>query len=362
MDNGVEIGPTAKKQASDRRLLRVGSRLSANAYSPNGVLVLRAGRVIENESQLSRLQRHHVRLGLRRRGGEDSIESETRSEASDPRTKELEANILRASSVKAEAVQQVESVFERIETIGKVDVPAVQCAVSGLVKELLGDRLALASLVQLKDAASYTFTHSVNVAILAMYLAMNTQFEDDLERIGAGAILHDIGKVDTPVSVLRKKGPLTEVERRVIQRHPQHGVDLLLESGFGDGVGLACVLDHHEKLSGGGYPRGKRAIELSPYAKITGMADIYDALTTDRPYRKAMTPQEALLTMIKEMGSDLDPWLLEQFIAAVGYLTERTTVTPEGEVVPRFVEDSEEETPAPVLEVERSITRIDMYV
>jgi len=359
MDNGIGNGPSAKKQASERRMLRVGTRLTADAYSPNGVLVLCAGGVIENESQLLSLRRHHVRLGLREHGGEDSLEPEERPRTSDPRAKELEANIRRASCVKSEAVRQVSSVFERIETSGKVDVRAMQDAVSGLVKELLSDRLALASLVQLKDADSYTFTHSVNVAILAMYLAMNAQFEEDLEQIGTGAILHDIGKVRTPLSVLRKKGPLTEIERRVIQRHPQHGVDLLLESGFADAVGLSCVLDHHEKLSGGGYPHGKRATELSPYAKITGLADIYDAMTTPRPYRNAMTAQEALLTMSHEMAMDLDPWLLERFIAAVGHLTERTTVTPEGEVVPRVVAESEEEAPEPVVEVEHSMPRID---
>jgi len=362
MDKEVEVTGNAKRQATERRpILRVGARLTANAYSPSGILVLRAGRVIENEHQLSRLFRHGIRFGAKKNAAnEESADSANKTSEAGPADKELEANIRRATVLKSEAVHQVESVFDRIESSGEVDVPLVQETVSGLVKELMGDRLALASLVQLKDADSYTFTHSVNVAILAMYLAMNAHLEDDLERIGTGAILHDIGKVATPSWVLRKNGPLDDLEMKAVQRHPGHGAELLLDSGFQDGIALSCVLDHHEKLTGKGYPRGKKATELSPYAKITGLADIYDALTTDRPYRKAMKPEDALLLMIQEMADDLDPWLLECFVAAVGHLTERTSVTPEGEVVPKLSESGEDEVAQPVCKVERSITRIDV--
>jgi putative nucleotidyltransferase with HDIG domain len=364
MDKDVSTGtPSQGDSSTDRRpVLRVGARLTANVYSPQGVLVLRAGRVIENEDQMSRLFRHGVRFGRKRQAVPEQRESEDRVDPLDPRAKALQAKIHHATEVKSVAVRQVSSVFERIETTGKVDIPAVAGAVSGLVDELLGDRLALASLVQLKDVDAYTFTHSVNVAILAMYLAANTHLEDELEGIGIGAILHDIGKVRTPRSVLAKKGPLDETERRVIQRHPQYGVDRLLESGFHDAVGLACVLDHHEKATGTGYPRGKRATELSPYAKITGLADIYDALTTDRPYRKAMKPQEALLLMIEKMSGELDPWLLDRFIWAVGYLTENTTVSPEGEVAPRTCHADDAEVTESLCKLENSIARIVMYV
>ncbi|MCX6376007.1 MAG: HD domain-containing protein, partial [Armatimonadetes bacterium] len=140
--------------------------------------------------------RHGVNFGAKRRAESDeSPDSRRKTSDPGPADKQLEANIRRATVLKSEAVHQVESVFDRIESSGEVDIPLVQETVSGLVTELMGDRLALASLVQLKDADSYTFTHSVNVAILAMYLAMNARLEDDLERIGTGAILHDIGKV-----------------------------------------------------------------------------------------------------------------------------------------------------------------------
>lgn len=365
MDNEVEAAGTSKKQATKqhRPILRVGARLTANAYSPTGILVLRAGRVIEDEHQLSRLFRHGVRFGAKRRAESDGLTGDgNRITALDQRDKELEANIRRATVLKSEAVHQVESVFGRIESSGTVDIPVVQNTVSGLVKELMSDRLALSSLSQLKDADSYTFTHSVNVAILAMYLAMNSQYEDDLERIGTGAILHDIGKVRSPRCVLRKPGPLDDLERRAIQRHPASGVELLLESGFRDGVGLSCVLDHHEKLSGGGYPRGKKATELSPYAKITGLADIYDALTTDRPYRKAMKPEDALLLMIQEMGDELDPWLFERFASAVGHLTQKTSVTPEGGIIVNPTDERPAEIVEPIVEVVSTVTRIDVLV
>lgn len=362
MSNESEEDPRADEQAREKPALRVGTRLATDAYSPTGLLVLPAGQVIENEHQLDSLRRHLARPERQAQRRDDPLQPRERPKTCDPKAKELEANIRRASSVKSAAIRQVSSVFQRIETSGEVEVQALQDAVSVLVEELLSDQVALASLVQIKNADSYTFTHSVNVAILAMYLAVRTQFEDDLERIGTGAILHDIGKVGIPLSVLRKRGPLTKVERRMIERHPEQGVDLLLRSGFSDGIGLSCVLDHHEKLSGGGYPRGKHAADISPYARITELADVYDALTTPRPYRNALAVREALRTMTEEMATDLDPWLLEHFIAAVGHLTESTTVTPEGQVVPRSVEEPEENLVQPIPEVEHSIIRIDEHV
>ena len=162
MNNESGSDPRADKQAPEKRVLRVGTRLATDAYSPTGLLVLPAGHVIENERQLDSLQRHRAILGSRGHGSEHSLEPGERPETSDPKAKELQANIRRASSVKSQAVRQVNSVFQRIETSGEVEVQAMQDAVSVLVEELLSDQVALASLVQIKNADSYTsvsYTH-----------------------------------------------------------------------------------------------------------------------------------------------------------------------------------------------------------
>jgi putative nucleotidyltransferase with HDIG domain len=233
-----------------------------------------------------------------------------------------EKRLEQAAVLRSEAVTAITDVFSRVEATGKVDVVRAEQTVSSLVSELLRNGDSLLNLVQLKDADAYTYTHSVNVSILSMYLALNTKYQKYVEAIGTGALLHDIGKVRIPPEVLRKDGPLDESERRMIRQHPEFGAQLLLDSGCCADITLSCVLDHHEKATGCGYPRGKRDTDISPFARITCLADIYDALTTDRPYRKAMSPRDAVLLMSRQMRSDLDPLFLNRLIAAVGCFTE----------------------------------------
>ena len=303
-------------------MLRVGSHVPHNVYSADGVLLLRAGGVVSTHSQLVRLIQPDVLFG------EDNA-AEARPAAMNrriPRARvakpsmepeERQARVETATALKAEVVGDVTSVFGRIEDGGTVDVTAARGAVSKLLGEMFRDDFALASLVQLKDVDGYTFTHSVNTSILSMYLAMTADRPMEVTELGLGALLHDIGKLGTPVSILRKVGPLDETETGVIRRHPERGAELLAQSGCWSEAAQHCVLDHHEKMSGSGYPCGKVGKQISPYARIVCLADIYDALTTDRPYRKALSPRDALSVMAQEMESELDQWWLQVLEAAI---------------------------------------------
>lgn len=224
-----------------------------------------------------------------------------------------------ALPIKAEVVGNITKVFDRIEVAAELDVQLTRQAVSLLVDEMLKDARALLSLTQLKNADSYTFTHSVNVSILAVYLAMHAGLLDDIERIGAASLVHDIGKTRTPESILRKRGPMTAEERRVMYSHPQLGVDILKTSSAFEEDIIAAVLDHHEKCCGIGYPNRKLGEQISPYAKVIAIADVYDALTTDRPYRKALNPRDAMQMMTGYMSKGFDDELLQQFSEAVGH-------------------------------------------
>ena len=303
-------------------MLRVGSHVPDNVYSADGILLLRAGGVISTHSQLVRLIQPDVLFGKEnaaaaRLAAMNRRISRARVAKSSMEPEERQARIETATALKAEVVGDVTSVFGRIEDGGMVDVTAARGAVSKLMGEMFRDDFALASLVQLKDVDGYTFTHSVNTSILSMYLAMTADCPMEVTELGLGALLHDIGKLGTPVSILRKVGPLDETEMGVIRQHPERGVELLAQSGCRSEVTQHCVLDHHEKMSGSGYPCGKVGKQISPYARIVCLADIYDALTTDRPYRKALSPRDALSIMAKEMESELDQWWLKVLEAAV---------------------------------------------
>jgi len=319
-------------QEQQKQTLRVGARLTADAYAQNGVLLLRAGKVIENARQLSRLLLSDICLG--------EPPNVMGARARDRRLTysapylELERQIQRASARKAEAVERIEWVFDKVKTTGTVDITSVHKTVSDLVGALEGSPLAVASLIQLKDADSYTFTHSVNVAIMAMYLALQIRCGQDLERVGTGGLMHDVGKIRVPAPLLRKPSPLTASECLLMRRHPSDGSRILLESGFADPMALSCVIDHHERLSRRGYPCAKPGSAVGLHARIVALADVFDALTTDRPYRAAFKVEEALSLMETEMTEDLDPWLMQCFAAAVTYLGDQTGVTSDGKVVP----------------------------
>lgn len=304
--------------------LRLGSRLLADAYAGDGNLLIRAGAEVDTDSRLNRLLQPDVRFGPDRSPeipidleSEAKLDEEVSNKELD--TAEFRKSIEHARSIKDEVVEDITEVFGRIESSGKVEVRFAEKAVSALVGEMLDDPRALVSLTQLKDADSYTFTHSVNVSILSIYLAMHSGLIEDMELVGTSALLHDIGKLRIPAAILNKPGDLSHEEHKAIRSHPELGVGVLQASGgFCDEVHCA-VLDHHEKFNGTGYPNHKNSGGISRHARLISIADVYDALTTDRPYRKAMDPREAMLLMTGHMSKGFDPTLLKRFVAAVGY-------------------------------------------
>jgi len=322
----------------DKVPLRVGSFMTQDAFSGDGICLLREGCMITSEAQLLRLALPDVQFGEyvppeNRRKSVDVEEdpnieidgivaNEKVDENGEPiqveEIDEVALQIERATEVKAAVVENVTSIFERLQTGENVDVGSAQDAVAQLSEEMLTDRYSLTSVVKLKSADEYTFTHCVNVSILAMYLTLYSDWQPYLHDIGVGALLHDIGKVGVPTNVLHKTGLLDFSEMNVIKRHPRQGAQLLFSSGCRNEVILSCVLDHHEKVMGSGYPNGKSGDAVTPFARIVAIADIYDALTTDRPYRKAMKPNDALAIMTNKMYGELDVKLLQLFINVIG--------------------------------------------
>ncbi len=307
-----------------RPRLRLGSRLLADAYAGDGNLLLRAGAEIDSECRLNRLLQPDVRFGPER-SNKIPIDLEREAHLNNARptneldTAEFDKSVSRALKIKDEVIRVITEVFDRIKSLDGVEVRFAERAVSSLVNEMLEDPRALVSLTKLKDADAYTFTHSVNVSILAIYLAMHSGLIDDLELIGTAALLHDIGKMSIPLSILNKPSALTSQEQKQIMAHPQMGVDLLKKSGGFPGEIVRAVLDHHEKYCGIGYPNRRNGSSISRHARVISIADVYDALTTDRPYRKAMDPREAMLLMTGHMSKSFEPVLLKEFVAAVGY-------------------------------------------
>lgn len=169
--------------------------------------------------------------------------------------------------------------------------------------------------LELKDKE--TEGHSERVANLTVRLAEALGIRGDaLINIRRGALLHDIGKMGTPDAILHKGGRLTEEERQIIEKHPQDAYNMLNQIGYLQSA-LEIPYCHHEKWNGSGYPRGLAGEEIPISARIFSMVDVWDALTNDRPYRKALSRPEAVAYLQNERGRHFDPRIVDVFIRLV---------------------------------------------
>jgi HD-GYP domain-containing protein (c-di-GMP phosphodiesterase class II) len=162
----------------------------------------------------------------------------------------------------------------------------------------------------------YLYTHSVNVVAYSTVLALGCGYSDGatLREIANGALLHDVGKGTLPKQLLNKKGAFTAKEWKQMQEHPVTGHELLLKEDCLGEIALDIVLHHHEKCDGKGYPHGLKGEEISPFVHIVALADIFDALTTERYHQKARSTFDALKIMQRDMRKELDPDILKCFM------------------------------------------------
>jgi putative nucleotidyltransferase with HDIG domain len=163
------------------------------------------------------------------------------------------------------------------------------------------------------------YTHSVNVCTFSLALAHASGIDcaKSLEEIGTGALLHDVGKIKVDDSILNKKGPLTPQEIELIRRHPKWGVELVRSTDLVPEDSYEPIQQHHERTDGSGYPDGIKAEEIHLYGRIVAIADMFDAMTTERVYRRAVESFTALKAMVRD-SHQLDKDLLNRFVQLMG--------------------------------------------
>ncbi len=188
---------------------------------------------------------------------------------------------------------------------------------------IVRDDAATRALVQLTAYDHCTYVHSTNVGIFGIALARLLRGGESvavMERLGAGFFLHDLGKCKIPLDILNKPGALSARERKIVNRHPQDGYDILRNEGFMTNEAEILTLQHHEREDGQGYPNGLTSNDIHPYARICRLVDIYEALTADRPYHQRRSTYEALRFMQEKILTDMDQELVRRFVTlfAVG--------------------------------------------
>lgn len=177
--------------------------------------------------------------------------------------------------------------------------------VNKIIDELLSNKEIIVNLLDIRAVAGYTFAHSVNTCVLATLTAIRQSCSpEQLENLAIGSLLHDIGYVVVPPEILQKKEILNQDEYGLVKTHSVFGLELIKNSSlYNEEVGKVIV-QHHERRNGEGYPQGLVGDEINPLAQIVAVADVYDALTSTRPYRSAYQPYEAV-EMLSAWGEEL---------------------------------------------------------
>lgn len=213
----------------------------------------------------------------------------------------------------------IQTLLEDVRLGNSLDTETARELVGQITENITRSPNAMVWLAHLKHRDEYTVTHCMNTCILAVtfgrYLGLG---KEELELLGLGALLHDIGKMCVPLEILNKPGRLTPEEYEIVKTHAARGHELLVEKGGIPPESLDIVLHHHERISGKGYPHGLDGSQVRRMTKIVSIVDVYDAITSDRCYHDGMAPYDALKNMYEWISEDFEQELVEQFIKCLG--------------------------------------------
>lgn len=231
---------------------------------------------------------------------------------------EFRHELKRAELIRDRAGAAVRNMFHEARMGAAIEPDSFVPVVTEIVDSVTRHGDALISLSRLKSADEYTYMHSVAVCALMVSLGRTLGLsEEDCRLAGMAGLMHDIGKAGTPLEVLNKPGSLTDDEFQVIRRHPEIGERMLRESGMTNEKVLDVVRHHHEKMNGKGYPDRLPAEGISILARMGAVCDVYDAITSNRPYKAGWDPAESLARMASWKGQ-FDEDVLKAFIKSLG--------------------------------------------
>lgn len=287
--------------------LQPGMIVARTVYSDDGFVLLSSGSVIK-ERYIFQLEKFNIASIY----VEDSL------------LPDIEVEDIISEKTRIEAVKTVKDMLGTIKreaSSGRflvVHSKKLAKTIQNIIKDILSNKSLMVNLIDIRSTDSYTFGHSVNVAVLSVLtgIAMGLS-ESCLYHLGIGAILHDVGKVLVPAEILNKPAALTPEEYKVIQRHSEFGFSIVERHSRISALSKRIIYEHHEKFDGTGYPQGLKGSDIHPFSQIVGMADMFDALTADRVYRKGFLPHEAYELLAGSGGRLFDYELVKVFLSHI---------------------------------------------
>jgi putative nucleotidyltransferase with HDIG domain len=218
-----------------------------------------------------------------------------------------------------DAVSVAGHLWETAEHERKPDADAARTMIDGLAQAVAQNRTALLALTTLKNYDNYTFTHMVNVSILTMGQARTLGIDGPLLReFGLAALMHDIGKVRTPLEILHKPDKLTDAEFEIMKRHVVEGAEILRATREIPALAPVVAFEHHLRLDGTGYPAGVKRPSLNLGTMLCAISDVYDAMRSQRAYQESFPSDRILQVLKRNDGLQFDQHLVRRFVQLVG--------------------------------------------
>lgn len=240
----------------------------------------------------------------------------------DSRTDDIIVEDAITERTRQNALSTIKSAFKELYDVKLIEKPVMRgnlaksfkSVLNMIIEDLKSNQQAMLMLSSIYVKDLYLYNHSLNVSLYSISIGMGKGLNhQQLLELGLGALLHDIGKTIIPLSILEKKGPLTAEEYDFVKEHSKEGFEILRKDHGIPLTSAHCAFQHHERINGKGYPRGLKGNDIHNYAKIVAIADVYDAVVSERVYKKPKLPHEGLELLFTGVNEDFDMDLVNTF-------------------------------------------------
>jgi len=282
----------------------------------------------------------------------------------------VDEELVYAKLVFSEANQVIHDIMSDVRFGKQIELEKIEPVVENMTLSVLRNSGALTSLARVKQKDNYTFQHSVSVGVLLINFCQHLGLgREIIQQAAVGGLLHDIGKMKTPIGVLNKPAKLSDEELLIMKQHVMHGIAILQNTTGVTPLSLSIAAQHHERVDGSGYPARLKGNEISQFGQMAAIVDVYDAITSNRIYHQAMEPTAALRKLLEWSKFHFNEELVQHFIRCIGIYPVGTLVSLESGLlgvvieegtqnllhpIVRVVYDSRKDSPLPPYEIDLS--------
>lgn len=287
--------------------LKPGVIIAKDVHNSKGIMLAPKGAVFGAD-----LIKHAENSGIKEIYVEDDEQAEQSAIISFQKSLNVDGVI--CENTKVQALKQIKKTMLKFNSIGKIQFDKIKFIIDNIIEQLLSKKDIILTLSRLRSIDNYTYEHSLNVCVLSLILGIDLNMDKQMLKIlGMGSIMHDVGKLLVPEDILKKPSQLTGMEFEEIKKHTDYGYAILLNSNISEEA-AAIALNHHEKYDGSGYNRKLSGEDIPVLSRIVAVADVYDAMSNDRVYKKRMQPDLVYKEIACQSGRHFDASITERLI------------------------------------------------